>query len=57
MYVCLLWAHSLGAVAATKLAMSSLAKPFNTYDFQQELGALAHTYLRLHGPESEELFV
>lgn len=45
---------NVGAVGATKLAMSSLKKPFESYDFQSVLGAAALTYLTTHGAHSEE---
>ncbi|CAK9021499.1 Hemicentin-1 [Durusdinium trenchii] len=50
---CQIW----GAVAATKLCMSVLKKPFDSYDAQQQLGTLALSYLEMHGPHSEEFQV
>ena len=55
------WAEVLGSdlvpagvIVAARLAMSALRKPFDTYNFQEEISAVAATYLQLHPADSEE---
>lgn len=46
---------SVGVVAAIRFAFSISRKPFNSYDFHQQVADLVLCYLQIFPPHSEEI--